>query len=85
MKPTDQFRSDAEFLDFLFSKVAPLREELDLRNDDHDVNRELEAAHEQLGLFGDDDDDDDEPEDEEPEYEPEYTRDDINGPFAHYL
>ena len=43
--------SKDEFLDFLFSKVAPLKDDLDLQDDDSCCDHlELEKAH-QLNLF----------------------------------
>lgn len=30
----DQFKDNNEFLDFLFSKIAPIKDELDLDDDD---------------------------------------------------
>ncbi len=43
--------SNDEFLDFLFSKVAPLKQDLDLQDDNDCVDHlELEKAH-QFNLF----------------------------------
>lgn len=47
----DQFKSDDEFLDFLFSKVTPIKDCVDLGDDDSCCDHlALESAF-QLSLF----------------------------------
>lgn len=52
MTPIDHVSmSNDEFLDFLFSKVAPLKQDLDLQDDDSCSDHlEFEKAH-QFNLF----------------------------------